>query len=626
MPTYYKRNVNPTNSNWNQSDNWSTVSSTSSVNTGTFPSSSTLDPVIFDANSTGIIVNVSSTCTSLNCTGFVGQITFNNTLTIAGNITLSAGMTTAGTGLINKTGGGTMTSNGHILSTGISHTSGTLTWADDWDILSYSSGNNIVTWSGVRTIKVRTSVSIINSLNTVSGSETTMELTGTGTLRLNTGGYPLSSSLGVRLNINTSGTITFTTQVQLANTTFTYNQGTVVTTGVTLGIGAGLTLDTDRTGTGGGKIIFSSINRAAAGTGAITLLSDLTCEGAFSNTIGATALTGGTARTIYVGGNLGANWGNSGLAEPTIIMDGNNNASIIAGVHFCSITIAKTGGAIVSTNGTYSIGATNKTFKVLSGILQSANTTWTIASGGSAPTFDNWNTTNLTTSTTITTITILTAPLIINGSLTVQANTVFLGTHGWVANVFSCTTAASVITLQNINDNPLAEYRITGLLTLIGTSASRITLQAAGSATFTGTINPVNQLNIASGTAPSIGMTISQATNQSPVGLIELLPNRPVVTGGTNPTFTIAPPATTTLGAISMRAGFKAKFILENNGIATQNVAYVTTQDIDSSDGQTILAFGSNQDDVSTNVSLFRTLNWGPLFANSGSSAYTWVD
>jgi len=622
MPTYYKRDVNPTNNNWNQADNWSTVSSTSSVNTGTFPSSTTLDPVIFDANSTGVIINVASTCTSLDCTGFVGTIDFSNTLTIPGNITLGAGMTTTGTGLINKTGTGTMTSNGHILSTGINHTAGNLTWVDNWDILSYTTGFNNITWTGLVTVKVRTNFTVLNYVNTTLGSETTLELTGTGNFRISTGGNPSTSSLGIRININTLGTITFVV-VLICNTTFTYTQGNVVTTGVTLSLGGGVTLDTDRTGTGGGKISFSSITRAAAGTGNIVLLSDLTTLGNMSNTIGTSPLAG-IGRTIYVGGNLGASWGSPTFCEPVIIMDGPNNASIIAGQHFSSIVIAKTGGAVVTTNGSYALASTNRTFQVLSGVLQPTSTTWNYAAGGGTPTFDNWITNNLTLNTT-TTITINNS-LTITDTLTIQANTIFAGTHGFTTNNLTCTTAASTITLQNINANPLAEYRITGLLTLIGTLASRITLQAAGFATFTGTINPVGQLNIATGTAPSIGMTISQAANTSPAGLIGLLPNRPVITGGSNPTFTISPSATQTLGSTSMRAGFKAKFILENNGVATQNVAYVTTQDIDSSDGQTILAFGSNNDDVSSNVSLYRTLNWGPLIAPNGSAAYTFVN
>jgi len=94
-----------------------------------------------------------------------------------------------------------------------------------------------------------------------------------------------------------------------------------------------------------------------------------------------------------------------------------------------------------------------------------------------------------------------------------------------------------------------------------------------------------------------------------------------------SPTFTISPSATTVIGtSFSMRAGYKAKFTL-TNGTGTQNVAYTTTQDIDSSGGITILSFGSNGDDINNStISLFRTLNWGPLTASSGSSYFTFVN
>ena len=108
-------------------------------------------------------------------------------------------------------------------------------------------------------------------------------------------------------------------------------------------------------------------------------------------------------------------------------------------------------------------------------------------------------------------------------------------------------------------------------------------------------------------------MVISQTTGTAPAGFAALFPNRPVVNGGTDPNFTIDLNVTPSVGPISMRAGYKAVFILENNGVATQNVAYTTCQDIDSSLGQPILSFASNNDDQTTNVSLYRTINWGSL-------------
>ena len=108
-----------------------------------------------------------------------------------------------------------------------------------------------------------------------------------------------------------------------------------------------------------------------------------------------------------------------------------------------------------------------------------------------------------------------------------------------------------------------------------------------------------------------------------------MLPNRPVITSIINPgtTFGITPSATAVIGAsFSMRAGYKAKFTL-TNGTGSQNVVYVTTNDIDSNAGATITAVGSNGDDVNNStVSLYRTLNWGPLVAPSGSVYYTFVN
>jgi len=283
------------------------------------------------------------------------------------------------------------------------------------------------------------------------------------------------------------------------------------------------------------------------------------------------------------------------------------------------IEFAKTGGATLNIPNSFTyIG----NLKWVSGSVSHAGTltlgTGTVVDTTSAV---SWNNITIPASASIT----INSQLLVTNSLLLSGSATFIGAYGFTCGNLSCTTAASTITLQNIFANPFAEYRVNGVLTLIGTLASRIILQAAGSATFNGTITPIGQLNYISGTIPAIGMTVSQTTGISPVGLIGLLPSRPVITSGSSPTFNISPSATTTIGAsFSMRAGYKAKFIL-TNGTGTQNVGYVTTQDIDSSDGQTIICFGSNNDDTSVNTALYRTLNWGPLIAPSGSVYYTFV-
>ena len=138
MPTYYKRDTNPTNNNWNQANNWSTVSSTSAVNIGTFPSSATLDPVIFDANSIQVTVNVASACTSINFTGYTNTITMTFGITVSGNVTLGAGMTILGTGglfIINANC--TLTSNNKTWPNTLSLGGGAIfnaTFADNWRV------------------------------------------------------------------------------------------------------------------------------------------------------------------------------------------------------------------------------------------------------------------------------------------------------------------------------------------------------------------------------------------------------------------------------------------------------------------------------------------------------------
>lgn len=334
--------------------------------------------------------------------------------------------------------------------------------------------------------------------------------------------------------------------------------------------------------------------------------------------------------TLYVLRNFSV--GNSGLTRvlaPNVRLEGPLNANFTCNNLFGNVVINKSGGAVVTVTQNFTYGySTPTTFTYTAGQVNFGATTMTIAGGCtiiSPSSVGNFSFNNVTVNAGIAygmqnTMRIL-GTLLCNGSAT------FTGTHGWTTNVFTCSTANSTLTFQNINANPNAEYITTASLNIIGTSTQRITLQAAGSASFNGTITPVGQLNVTSGTAPTVGMTISQATNQSPAGLIGLLPNRPVITGGGPSAFTISPSATQVITSIfAMRAGFKAKFTLLNNGTATQNVAYATTQDIDSDNGQTIFAFGSNRDDVSTNVSLFRTLNWGPLIAPSGSVYYTWVD
>ncbi len=384
--------------------------------------------------------------------------------------------------------------------------------------------------------------------------------------------------------------------------------------------------NTNNTGIGGSQIIWENLN-----FGTNTVIS-LATDTTFAKNL--TAGASGTATInnskLFVGGNLTTS-GEVIQGSSIIELYGSSNSTWSAGSYTSNIIVNKTSGATVTTGvGTISWGAPGRTFTMNSAVNFLTNFT-TFSLGQTPVTINNLSTPtnqffNLTVLSGIT-LNIEGSTMLVARTLLCSGSATFAGTHGFTCQNFTCTTAAAVITLQNIVASSLAEYRINGVLTLIGTAANRIVLQSAGSASFNGTITPVDQLNYLSGTIPQVGMTISQATGVSSTGLIGLLPNRPVITGGTSPTFTISPSATAIIGSsFSIRAGFKAKFIL-TNGTGTQNVVYAQTQDIDSSDGQTILSFGSNGDDVNNStIALFRTLNWGPLVAPSGSVYYTFVN
>jgi hypothetical protein len=226
-----------------------------------------------------------------------------------------------------------------------------------------------------------------------------------------------------------------------------------------------------------------------------------------------------------------------------------------------------------------------------------------------------------------TTIITLNSLITISNNLTLSGSTTFTGTHGWTTNGFTCTTASAIITLQNANatfGSPLAAYNVTGPLILQGTSTTtRITLQASGRVDFTGGITG-STMTIVSG-AIQVGMTVSQRSGLILAGLAPFITDRPVVTTGGGLSWTLNKTLMTPVPAGTLlAAGFKAIFNLTSTG-TNVNVGLVTTQDIDSNGGQTILAALSNGDDTATNTALYRTLNWGPLIAPSGSVYYTFV-
>jgi hypothetical protein len=131
MAIYYWRGL--TGTTWGTAGNWST-GSTSTLG-GAVPTSA--DDTIFDANSSGCTLNISSrVCKSINFSAYTRTINLTNlNLTVSGDVTLGSSMTiTNTTGSLIVNANSTLTSNNKILTVPfIAQTAGiTLTFADNW--------------------------------------------------------------------------------------------------------------------------------------------------------------------------------------------------------------------------------------------------------------------------------------------------------------------------------------------------------------------------------------------------------------------------------------------------------------------------------------------------------------
>lgn len=225
MPT---RTVSNSGGNWNSTGTWVE---------GAVPTSA--DDVVFTATSGNLTVNVASACLSINFTNYVGTITFNNTLTVSGNVNLgTGGYTQAGASPLRVTASGTLTGGGVTWSRGLTFlgTSQTYTISGTWN------------QSGTLTLSATTGCVINTGTINLSGNlvtTTTARTTGTATIVLNgTSTWSNSSTgyLALNLTINTSGTITFASgnlyygDATPTSPALTFMAGTIVRTGNTLNI------------------------------------------------------------------------------------------------------------------------------------------------------------------------------------------------------------------------------------------------------------------------------------------------------------------------------------------------------------------------------------------------------
>jgi hypothetical protein len=314
MPTYYKRD-NTGTTDWNLSTSWSTVGSTSSTNSGTFPSSTTADPVIFDANSSDCTVNsINRTCTSITFAGYTNTITMSFNITVSGNITFGAIMQVhpVGSGILIMNASGTLTSNGFVWPKEFrfNGTSQTFTIASDMTfggVLSTTGAVTAVNLAGSRTITCNSGVT---ATITIAGAGTTLRIAGGTT----SGGF---STCDLVLY---SGTIILGS-ISKGAASFIYTAGTVDATGSSLSLSGAVTVSL------GSNVVFNSCTMSTGIN--ITFNDDLWIAGNLSlSSAGNYSATFSTAtsKRIYCWGLSGATNQNDPFAiastKPTVVFNG----------------------------------------------------------------------------------------------------------------------------------------------------------------------------------------------------------------------------------------------------------------------------------------------------------------
>lgn len=152
------------------------------------------DDVFFDANSTGTVtIAVGNTgAKSITCTGFTGTITGSSAISVAGSITLVAGMTYTHTGTVTITGTGTLTTAGK-------------------------------TFSGVTVNGSGITVSLGDALNVGTRTVTVTQ----GTFTTTASNYSITAGVLSSSNSNTRTVALNNSTINLSNQTTPWNTGTI---------------------------------------------------------------------------------------------------------------------------------------------------------------------------------------------------------------------------------------------------------------------------------------------------------------------------------------------------------------------------------------------------------------
>ena len=630
MPTW--TGAGATN-NWSDTGNWDTGAIPTAATTAIF------NGVAVNGNKDCTVNTTARVCSQLNFTGYTGTITMTFGITVSGNVTLGAGMTIAGAGnlALNATGA-TYTSNGktwpnsitlnaNSTITDISTITGDLTLSPSTNALYVYTFNANVTcrdliYAAIGVQQLNGSNIYINrNLTILSTNGSSGNLGTTNLVMQGTGTWSGGAARFICNNLEFIGganTITISGSVAFSSKTLKYTSGVLSVSGSTIFVQGTSTLTSN-------GITWNNFNFQNT----TTTLSDNATINNFTTTVGGIGVTLNT-NTLNIQGDLSIGIATGGTTTLNINGTGNQTWSGTAGggsftnnliinkatgnlILSGTVVYGNTSGTTLThTFGTISPGTS--TFQTVGGTTFNINSSGFILYNWS-PSFNVTNQTH----------TINTGAITVNNDLLLNGTTIFAGTAEWTTQNFTHAGAGFTCTLQAGNT-----YTVNGIFTMIGTAASRAILQSSNAVAVTANIASLsNQLFVTVGTLtpPAAGYVLGSTSTALPIALNNLLPDRPTIASGAASPYTLV----SAIGATALASGSytlgKKAFLTVTNGTGTTNVAYVTTRDIDSNGGIAILAFASYSDSIGQpSANIFRTLNWGPLIAPSGSVYYTFVN
>jgi len=465
MPNRYW--VSGGNGLWNSTTNWATASGGPS---GTaIPIAA--DDVFFNVFSTASCnVNVAATMKTIDFTGYTYAVTMSNSMTVAGNVTLTSSMgITGSSGFIVNTTGTTLKSNGRRWDRPITINlnGGTFNFSDNWYITTFTTnfvGGNALIFN---------SSSVYISQDLVNNQTQNASTGTTNFILAGSGSWSGTALFGHNLEISSSITA-ISGSPQFGNSkTLKYTTGSLITSGSTLTMGTGIFATFD--------LQNSTWNNLSVGAnGAVTLLSDCNFNDV---TLGAVAAgTGVNINGLFnlnIRGSLTNNQTIGGISgTSTILFAGTGSWGGAASILNNNVTINTTSSITLGANITW--GTTGRTFTLTAGSMNPGTTTFSIPNSANVTinggTFYNLTIPGSSTSSINTPVTITN-----NLTLGTAGSLLFTGSAGWTCANLICSTTNTRITLANSSSG--ASYRTTTNANLLGTATLPIIMTSDNATT-----------------------------------------------------------------------------------------------------------------------------------------------